>query len=151
MAVIFWFVVAVLAQPLAPASPQTPQQPSTARALDFEFFKAQVQPVFLAKRQGYTRCVVCHSEGGAVGFLEQLEPGAATWTDAQSRSNFARASKLVTPGNPLKSRLLLHPLEPAAGGDEFHNGGRQFTSQDDPQFKTLAAWVRGQTGAGAAR
>jgi len=36
----------------------------------------------------------------------------------------------------MKSRLLTHPLEPAAGGDEFHNGGRQFHVQDDPQFKT---------------
>jgi hypothetical protein len=38
----------------------------------------------------------------------------------------------------------MHPLEPAAGGDEFHNGGRQFASQDDPQFQRIAAWVRGQ-------
>jgi hypothetical protein len=42
----------------------------------------------------------------------------------------------------------MHPLEPAAGGDEFHNGGRQFTSQDDQQFQTLARWVRGETGSG---
>ena len=42
-------------------------------------------------------------------------------------------------------------IEPAAGGDEFHNGGRQFTSQDDPQFKTIAAWVRGQTAGGGGR
>jgi len=41
---------------------------------------------------------------------------------------------------------LMHPLEPDAGGDEFHNGGRQFTSQDDPWFQTLSAWVRGETG-----
>jgi hypothetical protein len=51
----------------------------------------------------------------------------------------------------MKSILLRHPLEPAAGGDEFHNGGRQFTSQDDAQFKTLAAWVRGQSAAGGGR
>ena len=149
MAIVLWFVVAVIAQPLASVSP--PQQPASRPTLDFEFFSAQVQPVFLTKRAGYTRCVVCHSEGGAVGFLEPLAPGAAAWTAEQSRRNFERASKLVTPGDPMKSVLLRHPLEPAAGGDEFHNGGRQFTSQDDPQFKTLAAWVRGQTGAGAAR
>lgn len=151
MAIVFWIVVAVLAHPLASVSPPPLQQPSTTQTLDFEFFTTQVQPVFLAKRPGYTRCVVCHSEGGAVGFLEPLAPGTATWTDEQSRKNFERVSKLVTPGDPMKSVLLRHPLEPAAGGDEFHNGGRQFTSQDDPQFKTLAAWVRGQTGAGAAR
>ena len=73
-----------------------------------------------------------------------LSPGATTWDEAQSRLNFEAVSRLVTPGEPLASRLLMHPLEPAAGGDEFHNGGRQFTSQDDPHFQTIAAWVRGQ-------
>jgi hypothetical protein len=147
--VVSWIVVGALAQALGSASPQPAQQPSSALALDFEVFKTQVQPIFLAKRPGYTRCVVCHSDGGAVSFLQPLSPGATGWNDEQSRLNFERVSKLVTPGDPMKSRLLRHPLEPAAGGDEFHNGGRQFTSQDDPQFKTLAAWVRGQTAAGA--
>ena len=154
LAVVSWSLVAVLAQPLGSASPLPAQQPSSAPgapALDFEVFKTQVQPIFLARRQGYTRCVVCHSDGGAVGFLQPLSPGATAWNDEQSRLNFERVSKLVAPGDPMKSRLLRHPLEPAAGGDEFHNGGRQFTSQDDPQFKTLAAWVRGQPGTGAAR
>ena len=32
-------------------------------ALDFEFFKTKVQPIFLAKRDGHTRCVSCHSKG----------------------------------------------------------------------------------------
>lgn len=121
--------------------------PSSTVSLDVEFFKAQVQPIFLEKRQGYTRCVVCHSAGNVV-FLQPLSPGATTWNDEQSRLNFAAVSKLVTPGEPLKSRLLLHPLEPAAGGDQFHNGGRQFTSQNDPAFQTIAAWVRGQRGSG---
>ncbi len=151
LGVVSWILVAGLAQPLGSASPLPAQPPSSVPALDFEVFKAQVQPIFLVRRPGYTRCVVCHSDGGAVGFLQPLSPGATAWDDPQSRLNFERVSKLVTPGDPMKSRLLRHPLEPAAGGDEFHNGGRQFTTQDDPQFKTLAAWVRGQTAAGAAR
>jgi hypothetical protein len=60
-------------------------------------------------------------------------------------------SRLVVPGQPMKSRLLTHPLEPTAGGDEFHNGGRQFKSADDPQFQTIAAWVTGKTGGGSQR
>ncbi len=121
------------------------QQPASATvALDFEVFQAQVQPIFLQKKPGFTRCVVCHAGEGRVGFLEALSPGATTWDEGQSRSNFEAVSRLVTPGDPLASRLLMHPLEPAAGGDEFHNGGRQFSSQDDPQFQTIAAWVRGQ-------
>lgn len=124
--------------------------PSSTGSLDLEVFKTQVQPIFLEKRQGYTRCVVCHSAGNVV-FLQPLSPGATTWNDEQSRLNFAAVSKLVTPGEPLKSKLLLHPLEPAAGGDQFHNGGRQFTSQNDPAFQTIAAWVRGQTARGSGR
>ena len=31
-----------------------------------------------------------------------------------------------------------------AGGDYAHNGGRRWTSQDDPEWQMLAAWVRGE-------
>ena len=142
MPVLLWLLTALLAQQPAPSS--------TAPSLDLEFFRTQVQPIFLEKRPGYTRCVACHSEGN-VAYLQPLSPGATTWNEEQSRKNFASVSRLVTPGQPLKSKLLLHPLEPAAGGEEFHNGGRQFKSQDDPAFQTIAAWVRGQTGRGTGK
>jgi hypothetical protein len=154
MRVFFCVASAVLVQVLGFSSGALiAQQPaSTSKAtLDFEYFKSQVQPVFLIKRAGYTRCVVCHAGSGEVGFLQPLSPGATTWTDEQSRKNFEAASRLVSPGQPMKSRLLTHPLEPKAGGDEFHNGGRQFTSQDDPQFQTLANWVTGKTASGSGR
>jgi len=57
--------------------------------------------------------------------------------------NFQSATHLVVPGNPDLSPLLLHPLAPEAGGDAFHSGGRQFASQNDPDWLALAAWVRG--------
>ena len=122
------------------------QPPASAGTvvLDFEYYRTQVQPIFLQKRPGFTRCVVCHAGEQRVSFLEALSPDAMTWDETQSQRNFESVSKLVVPGEPLGSRLLMHPLEPAAGGDEFHNGGRQFNSQDDPQFKTIAAWVQGQ-------
>jgi hypothetical protein len=53
-------------------------------------------------------------------------------------------SKLVNPGDPDHSRLLLHPLAPEDGGDVFHSGGRQFATKDDPVWKTLADWVNGK-------
>ncbi len=132
--IVLWALTALLTQ--QPAS-------SATAVLDFEYFEEQVQPIFLQKKPGFTRCVVCHTGEGRVRFLEELSPGATTWDEEQSRRNFEAVSRLVTPGQPLASRLLMHPLEPAAGGDEFHNGGRQFASQDDPQFQTIAAWVRG--------
>jgi hypothetical protein len=157
MRIVFCVMAVVLAQQLAapPAALMAGQPAGVAKAtLDYEYFKTKVQPIFLEKRTGYTRCVVCHAgsgEGGGAGFLQRLAPGATTWDEEQSRKNFAAVSRLVVPGQPMKSRLLTHPLEPTAGGDEFHNGGRQFKSQDDPQFQTLAAWVSGKTGGGSQR
>src|SRR6185295_13124085 len=151
MRIVFCVVAAVMAQAGVSSWALIARQPAAASraTLDFEYFKNQVQPVFLTKRAGYTRCVVCHAGGGEAGFLQPLSPGATLWDEEQSRKNFASVSRLVVPGQPMKSRLLTHPLEPKAGGDEFHNGGRQFISQDDPQFKTLADWVTGKAAGGS--
>ena len=53
--------------------------------------------------------------------------------------------RYVIPGHPEQSRLLMHPLAEKAGGDFFHNGGKHFDSQDNPEWQTLKAWVLGQT------
>ncbi len=129
--IMLWALTALLAQPAT---------------LDFDYYTANVEPIFLQKKAGFTRCVVCHADGGGVSFLQELSPDADTWTAEQSRLNFDAVSRLVTPGAPNTSRLLLHPLEPDAGGDEFHNGGRQFASRDDPWFTTIEGWVLGETG-----
>jgi hypothetical protein len=115
-----------------------------APTLDYDFFKTRVQAVFLEKRPTHTRCYVCHAESNNGFRLERLSPGAATWSEEQSRKNFEMASKLVNAGDPDHSRLLMQPLAPEAGGNVFHSGGRQFESKDDPNWKTLAAWVNGQ-------
>jgi len=111
--------------------------------LDFEFFKAKVEPIFLAKRDGHTRCYVCHSESNNNFKLERLAPGSKAWTEEQSRRNFETVSKLVNPGDPDTSRLLMQPLAPEGGGNVFHSGGRQFASKNDSGWKTLAQWVNG--------
>src|SRR5258708_8133550 len=111
--------------------------------LDYAFFKARVQPIFLQKRDGHTRCYVCHAEGNNAFRLERLSPGASTWNEEQSRKNFEMASILVNPGDPATSRLLQQPLAPEAGGNVFHSGGRQFASKDDPSLKILLEWVNG--------
>ena len=111
--------------------------------LDFEAFKTRVQPVFLAKRKGLARCYVCHSQGTTFR-LQPLSPGSTSWTDDESRKNFAAVRRLVVPGDPNASRLLMMPLAADAGGVAFHPGGKHWTSQDDPEWKTLAAWIRGE-------
>jgi len=131
--------VAVLLQGMAFAA--------AAQSLDYEYFKARVEPIFLTKRPGHVRCVVCHSERSNNSFkLETIASGNKFWTEEQSRRNFAVVSHLVVPGEPGKSLLLLQPLAPEAGGNAFHTGGRQFASKYDRDWKTLARWVNGPAG-----
>ena len=111
--------------------------------LDYDFFKAKVQPIFLQKRPDHVRCYVCHSERSNNAFrLEKLSPGATTWNEQQSRRNFEMVSRLVVAGNARAGALLNHPLAPEAGGDAYHSGGRQFASRDDPSWKTLSRWAQ---------
>ena len=120
------------------------QSTALAQSLDYEVFKTRVEPIFLAKRPGHVRCVVCHSDRSNNSFkLQKLSPGAKSWTEEQSRKNFEVVSRLVAPGDPAKSLLLLHPLAPEAGGDAYHTGGRQFANKNDPNWKTIARWVGG--------
>jgi hypothetical protein len=99
--------------------------PVTDDPLDYAFFKARVEPIFLAKRPGHARCYVCHRGVGAPTYLQVLSPG-------------------VVPGHPELSRLLIHPLAEEAGGDDFHGGGRQFASKTTREWQTIAAWIRGE-------
>jgi hypothetical protein len=111
-----------------------------AQTLDFETYKKSVEPVFIKKRAGHARCVACHSAANNAFRLQPL-PEGTTWTDEQSRRNFEVVLKLVNTAHPQASMLLKHPLAHEAGGDEFHSGGRQFLSKDDPDWKAMAAWA----------
>ena len=117
-------------------------------ALDFEFFKTRVQPIFVAKRPGHARCTSCHIEGTPL----RLQPfsSGTTWNDEASRKNFETMKRVVMAGN-LKSRLLMHPLAKTAGGDPFHAGGKHWQSKSDPEWQTLAAWVRGEKATDSSR
>jgi len=115
---------------------------AAAPALDYEAFKSKIEPIFLQKREGHTRCYVCHAESNNNFHLQKLSPGQTAWNDEQSRKNFEMIAKLVNPGDPDTSRLLLHPLAPEGGGGIFHSGGRQFADKNDPAWKTIADWVK---------
>jgi hypothetical protein len=113
---------------------------ATAQSLDYETYKRTVEPIFAKKRPGHARCVACHSASNNAFRLQPLAEGGS-WTEEQSRRNFESVSKLVNAANPQASKLLIHPLAHEAGGDEFHSGGRQFLSRDDPDWKAIAAWI----------
>jgi hypothetical protein len=112
--------------------------------LDYDFFKRKVEPIFLKKRGDHGRCAVCHQRSNNAFRLEKLPAGASSWTEEQSKKNFAVVSTLVVPGDPAQSRLLFQPLAPQAGGNAYHSGGWQFASKNDPDWKTLEAWVKGR-------
>lgn len=117
--------------------------PHPRRALDYGTFTSRVQPIFLDKRAGHARCYVCHSQGTPFR-LQPLSHGSTAWTDEESKKNFDAIQRLVVPGDPTASRLLMMPLATEAGGDPFHPGGKRWKSRDDPEWQMLAAWVRGK-------
>jgi hypothetical protein len=139
---LYVFAPFAVAQTPGSADTQTPQ-------LDYDFFKARVEPIFLKHRSAdHARCYTCHQvghHGGGPLSLDTLSPGMTAWTEEQSRHNFEVVSKLVVPGNPSLSLLLRMPMAPEAGGlADTHQGGRQFATEDDPDWKNMKAWVLGE-------
>ena len=124
---------------------QAPPASTAAPELDYAFFKSQVLPIFALKLEGHTRCVACHGGDQGAGRMRIERPGPdGTWTEAQARQAFASVSRMVVPGSPSESRLLLHPLRSEAGGDRFHFGGKHFVSTNDPEWQIFYAWVMGK-------
>ena len=152
----FVVAAAVLLYVFAPfARAQTSGGPDAQTPkLDYEFFKTRVEPIFLKTRSAdHARCYVCHQvahHGGGPLSLDQLSPGMTFWTEEQSRHNFETVSKVVVPGAPQASMILIMTLAPEAGGlADTHQGGRQFASEDDPDWKNMKAWVLGQKAGGS--
>jgi hypothetical protein len=115
----------------------------SAEALDFELFKTQVQPIFLAKRAGHARCYACHST--ATPFrLQRLSPGADVWNDEQSRKNFQATANMVNLSDVEASPLLIFPLAESAGGNHFHPGGKHWESKSAPEWQILSEWAHGK-------
>lgn len=110
--------------------------------VDFDFFRACVQPVFANPREGHIKCSNCHA-GGLIGFAPVPQDGKA-WNDQEAKRAFSTIARLILPGNPEQSRFLLKPLHPDGGGSYTHNGPRRWQSTTDPEWQMLAGWVRGE-------
>jgi hypothetical protein len=110
--------------------------------LDFEFFRSCVQPIFASPREGHIRCSNCHA-GGIIGFAPVPASGSA-WNDQEAKRAFSVISRLIISGNPEQSRFMLKPLHTDGGGSYTHNGPRRWQSRDDPEWRMLAQWVRGE-------
>jgi hypothetical protein len=109
----------------------TPVENEPVVNVDFEFFRACVQPVFFRVTVDGMACANCHNAEFARADPEE------SW-------DYISGLGLIEPGHPTQSRLLMHPLHPDAGGDYVHNGVRRWLSQDDPEWKMLAGWVNGE-------
>jgi len=124
------------------ATPEAGERPPAAAgpAVDFEFFRHCVQPLFVSARADAVACSRCH----AGDFARPIPRGQTTWTEEESRRAFEAILHFIEPGDPEYTRFLHKPLHPDAGGDLMHNGPRRWTSQADPEWQALAAWVRGE-------
>jgi hypothetical protein len=92
--------------------------------------------------------VVCHSAGGGNSFLEPLPPGRESWDEEQSFRNFERIQRLIVPGEPLESVLLVNPLAEEAGGSHWHAGGKHWVVPVVPQLRADPASDRSGGAAG---
>jgi hypothetical protein len=140
---LFLLAASLTLRPATAASQAQSPGPAATPPLDFEFFRTKVEPIFLAKRDGHTRCVACHSKGTPMR-LQELAPGATVWNEEQSRKNFQIVLPRVIPYTPNQSKLLLHPLLAEGGGTFYHTGGKHWNSFLDPEWQTIANWVCGR-------
>jgi len=142
--ILLLLIVALMTQGPSTVTLRAQESPTApASRLDFEFFKTKVQPIFLAKREGHSRCVSCHSRGTPMR-LQALSPGATTWDEEQSRKNFQVVVPRVIFRNLTDSKLLVHPLLAEGGGDFYHSGGKHWNSFLDSEWQILANWVCGR-------
>lgn len=134
-----------------------PNAARTEADLDEAYFRCEVQPV-LTRSCGMFAChgnarrffVLFGRNRLRLGIASEAERGS-TLTDLERQRNFEAARAMVVVGHPEQSPLLMKPLDPAAGGwyhvggDVPFHGGDPFTTVDDPDYRTLEAWVMGAT------
>ena len=124
-----------------PAAEFTPADEQVA--VDFQFYRACVHPnVLSVGNYGQLACTSCHA-GGSAGFAPLGASGGAL-TEAEARQGFEVLRRLIVPGDTERSRFLLKPLHPDGGGSYAHNGVRRWQNRSDPEWQTLAAWIRGE-------
>jgi hypothetical protein len=132
---------------VAPAAPAAAQGARAQSALSFTTYRERVEPIFLKARAGHgpglSACVSCHAHSATAFKLEppQEAGGRVFWSEEQSRKNFDRIARLVVPGAPDQSRLVMEALGSEAGSTAYHAGGIYWRSREDPEWRALADWV----------
>ncbi len=115
---------------------------------DFNYFTAFVQPLFV-KKYGSNSCVDCHSTArSSYNKFRLLPPGPdGKYTVKQSRINFVSVLAVIDRKDPMRSALLLKPLDPRTQEGSVrgmsHDGGVFWHNQYDPDFEIVADWLKG--------
>ena len=109
---------------------------------DYDFYRDEVEPIFVRKRIGIARCVVCHSTRTRFR-LQPLPADGEGWTAEQSQRNLSVTRRMIRPNDLMASPLLTLPLSEKSGGNPFHPGGKHWASQSDPEWQTIVRWIQG--------
>src|SRR5260370_26939288 len=96
--------LAANAQDASKSALQDPSASSQPRSsLDFETYRSRIEPIFVKKREGNTRCYDCHSALATRFRLERFLPGTPSSAQEQSPQNFQPVSPFVSLSDPLKA------------------------------------------------
>src|SRR5205809_6632570 len=87
-----------------------------AQSLDYGFFKANIEPIFLKKREGHTRCIVCHAGPKNASRLRPWRRNPPTLPKDKSRPNSRTSRGTVFAGNRMEGLSLLHRRHQDFGG-----------------------------------
>src|SRR4030088_3305499 len=86
---------AIIASSVSRAAQSSTDESHGQAPLDFQTYRTRIEPIFLKQRQDGVRCYDCHSKLVTRLRLEPLSSGSASWTEEQSRRNFAIVSQLI--------------------------------------------------------
>ena len=121
----------------------------TGQLLDYEYFKAHIQPILTAKGSDGLACVNCHANHTIFKLVEPDEYGVLA--EAHVRRNYASAIGVVNLKNPQSSLLVNKPTsrDDSAGiGDSqrFSHGGdlRWAAGNNSPEYRTILRWIQGE-------
>lgn len=136
----------VLVAPFAGGCLGTPEGSSQVPVLDEAVYEAEVQPILVARCGNPT----CHGRPerpfSIYGPERYREDPARTFlqeplTDDEVAANYARACAFsLGIDAPTECLLLRKPLAVTAGG-AGHVGGELWASPDDPEYRTVEAWL----------
>ncbi len=105
---------------------------------DFLFFYKRIAPVVLGV------CAECHAGRGKGRFKVITHGRGEEFPLEDHYANFQTILRLVTPGNPERSRFLAKPLALADGGIKHRGGDR--IAKDSANYANWVAFIGGEKG-----